>query len=1287
MLKKLLFFLSLILAGVLLLSGFAFIYIKNNDVSKQLKTFILNQINSHLEGELELDDFAIDFLEGKIILEAEDLKLKDKNENLVCELDQFISKFNPTSLLKLKLHLDSLEATALELELVRDLSGEWNINKILKQSEKKTNFFSLDYLNIDQINISVKDQIQDSKITYKDLQFKLQKEKKKDRFMINLSPIDAIDKSQEAIKKSKKESQIILNGLINFKKNFYKDKDFYLNAEFNKLTMANIEFLLAAILSQEDFSFITRKIKEFDAENTLFNGEIKINREDEYLRVHVKQLLENFANTKETKINSNLTLAEDIKLNNLKLMFDNEQVDLSGEIKEWQNNHRIIDISLNFLNTNINKLVNNKLVFLKNKVLKSFLEKISVLSSNDLNSGKINFTIDDKATDIKAEIPLSQYSRKSGKPEEKILNAHLNIEKELIKLVNLKIPYKHTEIDLKGDYNKESKNYNFRIFTKDFPVDKIKILLSDFQNNPKYNTYLKETLIGGYTSLDMQVSNKEVKGTCKIANGDYKALNFPINIAKLNADLIVNNRHYIIKKLNGYIDKKYFSGEGEITFRKNSKPLINGLVIAKELNLKNIYESGLLEAFQFKKILPKELSGTISDIQVSINNKIDKDQYEIEGNFHIDDIDLLLKENLPRITDLNGAINLSQDLITADSLKAKVNDAELESAFILNRTSRLEKFSLKALNAKTQDALEFLFLNFPNLRDKISSGTGLANLDLNYEPGNFKISTNFKNSAANFKVHKFNQYVQSLNGEVSYANKTINFKDLKLKIDDSETYVNGNLENTIDKGFDPLINLDIDGYLNSKFLKSYIPESILDFLKFDGPLKSKINITGNKSKQIIDIKAFFNELNSLKLSTWLDLDKSMISRGRTKIVATPDLIFSDDTKIVFQTSKENKVKLKGRYQVKDWRDKDKITYEIFVKTEDESTVKKNKLQLLYPHLSVLQPFNLAMNGGTFLCDTYGSNIDRLSLCKFDLGPATSQKFGIGDLHSDKTKIDMVSLNNKPLEMQFMMDSGDWNLLPYKNVVFDLAVDDTYSHVKNLNAEIMDGKGEGDIKFNYKNYKSEFNIEGYDLPAHEIAESVWAIGNEIPEGLLNINFKGKTQGLMPDDIFFNLEGVAHASLEDGKLSQLKSMHKILTAINTFKSFDLNNVIQTLITLEGGKFNHLFSSLNYDHGKVSTDKALLKASNIELIGNGYIDYAKDYQDIKGKGMIPKYSESVLSKFGVGGANLGNLASLVNLNIGKKKKEKRFFKFKASAKASDPDAVAKSIKDNFMWLEDDK
>ena len=178
----------------------------------------------------------------------------------------------------------------------------------------------------------------------------------------------------------------------------------------------------------------------------------------------------------------------------------------------------------------------------------------------------------------------------------------------------------------------------------------------------------------------------------------------------------------------------------------------------------------------------------------------------------------------------------------------------------------------------------------------------------------------------------------------------------------------------------------------------------------------------------------------------------MISKIRTKIIATPNLIISDDTKVVFR-KEADKIKLRGSYQVKDWKERDKITYEIFVKSEAETAEKQNLINLVAAQISSLKPFNLNLSNGNFLCDTYGSIRKRLSLCKFDIGPAMSKGFGIGDLISDSTKIDLVSISREPLEIQFQMDSGDWNGLAYKNLNFDLAIDDKYSYIKNLKNHI------------------------------------------------------------------------------------------------------------------------------------------------------------------------------------------------------------------------------------------
>ena len=582
------------------------------------------------------------------------------------------------------------------------------------------------------------------------------------------------------------------------------------------------------------------------------------------------------------------------------------------------------------------------------------------------------------------------------------------------------------------------------------------------------------------------------------------------------------------------------------------------------------------------------------------------------------------------------------------------------------------------------DINKFIVYRYDSFKDKLLELGGTTNAHLVYNPEQFSVDAELNSIRLRTNLNKFKQKIDSINGSIHYENKDLLLKDLNIKYLNSDFVLNGDLLNTSNEKFDPLVNLNLEGNLHSNLIKNYIPSSILNFLKFEGLVKSKISVNGNKNKQVIDSKIFLNELDYFNFGNWLLIDKSMISKIRTKIIATPNLIISDDTKVVFR-KEADKIKLRGSYQVKDWKERDKITYEIFVKSEAETAEKQNLMNLVAAQISSLKPFNLNLSNGNFLCDTYGSIRKRLSLCKFDIGPAMSKGFGIGDLISDSTKIDLVSISREPLEIQFQMDSGDWNGLAYKNLNFDLAIDDKYSYIKNLKTEVMDGKGEADIKFDYHNLDSEFDITGYNLPAHEIAESVWQLGSEIPQGLLDIDFKGKTKGIMLEDIFFNLEGDAQIAIKKGKLSQLKSMQKLLTAINTVKSFDVNNVVQTLITLEGGKFDHLLASLNYDHGKVSTDKALLKASKIELIGDGYIDYAKDYQSVSGKGMIPKYSDSLLGKLGVGGANLGNLASLVNLNVGKKKKEKRFFKFKAEAVASDSDAIAQSIKENFMWLEE--
>ena len=71
-----------------------------------------------------------------------------------------------------------------------------------------------------------------------------------------------------------------------------------------------------------------------------------------------------------------------------------------------------------------------------------------------------------------------------------------------------------------------------------------------------------------------------------------------------------------IKQLNGFINGSFFSSNGEIEIPEApNKPKIRLDFIAQKLDLSGILESGALDSFQFKKLLPESLYGQLENIK------------------------------------------------------------------------------------------------------------------------------------------------------------------------------------------------------------------------------------------------------------------------------------------------------------------------------------------------------------------------------------------------------------------------------------------------------------------------------------------------------------------------------------------------------------------------------------------------------------------------------------------------------------------------------------------------
>ncbi len=214
----------IILAGLAVLAAAGiYIYVKNNDVSKQAKKFLIREINKKLDGHISAKDLRLELKPSYLKIDVSGLKIQDKTKSEVLRLNKLNAELSTPNLLRFKIKFNNLSTDLIELNVVKDKQGEWNIYKIFKAKEKKGKMPEIDNLKLKNINIRVIDEIQNNQILYENLTLGWVKEKKTKRYLIELSPSDK--------SKNPAGTSISVNGLLNFNKDFHKDKDFYLNTE------------------------------------------------------------------------------------------------------------------------------------------------------------------------------------------------------------------------------------------------------------------------------------------------------------------------------------------------------------------------------------------------------------------------------------------------------------------------------------------------------------------------------------------------------------------------------------------------------------------------------------------------------------------------------------------------------------------------------------------------------------------------------------------------------------------------------------------------------------------------------------------------------------------------------------------------------------------------------------------------------------------------------------------------------------------------------------------------
>lgn len=1221
---------------LLLLCAVSFSYLQNLDYKELLK----KQLSSSINGSVDFADYSFEYKNKTLALLINDLKFMDEKHQVLFDFKDLLVSIQAQNLLNPLERPLYVKSSSLEINAVRSQDAIWNFQNLRKKSRNLL-AIKIENLELPNIQLHIKDEITNKQIDHDHVKIdfvRLKSSKSKYQILLESQSLT-------------ESNNIKVSGLYDTRKNdditiLEKIKD--LNFDIQALDFLNLSFIANIFSIYSDYDF-----------NTLLN--------------------ETFTDDLKFSFNSLVDHSEQNLNLDLILSWSKSLIEIKGQLIDWLAIEPKANLEVLFQNINLFELKENSSMI--SPYVPSFvLELLQKIHYHKVLTGIVSISERIDAPKVRAEFGIFNPYVVYAKKQIPRVKANFAYGKDKVILESFELPVDFSTVKISGELNRNDDSYNVDLIANDLALDKIKPLIEQLPVLGVYKKAFEDSSIKGFASLGLNISkkpkakNKEQKtninGDLKLEKLNFISKDYPLVFADLAADLKVNNELVSINNIQSYIDGDYIEARGNINL--NSSSGLNLEIASPKISAATLVKSKILSLVNSSELQLKSASGDIKDAYLLVNKK--KNDFKINGRLDFEGVNLVFS-NDQQLQNIQGTVNLKDKKFNFNDFALSLDDKSLLSINgTINQDYTKPSLKISADNIAIAQALKFFD---PKSRYGIDVKDGTLDADLQLENGSITGSGIINRADFLYKNSKYAKYpVIDLNGTIlldknltianasgyygssSFSNLLLDLKNYKSPSDFS-------------------IDLSSDFNLLVDEVYSLIPANIRKFLVIKGTIPATINISGNTKKLDFDIVSELSSLPVLKFANWFEKKPGYKFDLKSKFFVTPQQIFSEKSHLYISKA-EKTSKVKVDFHASDYKDKEKASYYVGFKTNQKLDT---ELGLIENHIISLETLNLTDGLGKFSCDTFGSNDDRQTICDFNVKSTTAEKYGIGDLYGRDIYVDLISLSYKPLDVNVAIANGDWHGIPYKDANFHIKANGDMLYISGLKTRSRTGFAEGEIDFNTKTLDSSFTISGHNLPANDLAEGIWNLGSEVPEGSVSGIFKGQTTGVLPEPMFENLVGSVSAIVKKGKLSTLSTMQKLLTAANTLKSFSINNVFQTLVTYKGGLFDHAISSLQYDRGKVSTEKFLLKAEQIELNASGYVDFVEDSLALKGEGLIPKSSKSFLQKVGIGDANLGNLLSVADLSLAKSK-DKRFFDFAMSGPVTDPDAVVESLRENFTW-----
>jgi len=782
-----------------------------------------------------------------------DITNKDKNKKFITIKNPEIS-FKPLGLLFKKVYFKKINSDSILINIKRDENGNIDLLNAIKENDFDNFNFQLTRLN--------------SNIKTVKLNFT-------DEYKIKNNTTLVLDNSNIHI--SKKKNYILINekGIIetsiNNKNTEKSDINIDIKSDYKiekpdfKIDLNNINlYLFSDFIKKyisEDILSLNGKADLALRTNDFHNLNLKIS--SPYLKLKEGKVINPY---KEVNLVSKFLFKKDkILLNNLDILSNELNVNISGEIVKPFSAKPDFELNTEIKNTQLNNL----LYFIPDNLIFYRPQGIPILKKTNIH-GLINGKIISKFSplDITGNVKIENIHIPGYPKPYQRNDATLFFMKDKMRLYTRVYTPDNEYVTVDGVSNLDNSlygRYNIKS-TKNIDLSFAQLYLVPIQQVIGFNIGPVPIMdIKGYGNIDIKtqgtIKDAQIFGQFSAHNATALIHGLDVKLTNGDCKLIFDNRNLIFKEVKGNIDNAQFL----LTGIGNTK----GEVELKT-QIKDIYASKIFKVFNnsvltrdytsiFKNI--SALSG-LMDTEINLKGTIkdyEKEDFlndlDFNGKISFKNNNVILSNGLGA-KKINGSLNFDNKLAQSATLEFNINNSKFNTTFdVKDNLSKIASGNeinldliLNSQKCALSDILNELKKYSALNKTKFSFIKDFNDIDF-YSKINLNLKTKVAISNMKFNDLKAKGYIVGLN---SSKNKNIHFEHGLIKIDNNNII------------FDNFKAMFFDGVINAKGesengLRIFLNNLSLD--KFDKLLpKTKLQNTTIKSGEI------FIHKNDLKLN-------------------------------------------------------------------------------------------------------------------------------------------------------------------------------------------------------------------------------------------------------------------------------------------------------------------------------------------------------------------------------------------------------------------------------------